>query len=661
MPMIPCLVLSCALAASVFGAESDGTNKPLTSLQRLEHAHLQAAHEARLRFQHQRVGNTIPNHGLYNDFHAVIYVHTGDGDSTKGTRDALLSAARRAGVHVVMIAQPQGSKADVWRGLHDGVLFITGAETVEGSLWFQDYDGDGKVIPASGVRFLSHVEKTNPNTDGIVGMEICHRHADAKLDKSVEGYLTAAAADTGRWESINEDFRAFPDEFFAANQEFQQEEFSTWDQETQKKPFTGIAAIDAHRSVVMKGVTFDPYEIRFRHLVTHIMAQELTEPLIREALNNGHVYVAHDWLCDPSGFVFGAVNNLGVFSMGDAAPMQGRTRLTALTPVAAKLKLIHNGSVIEETTGTNLTFEAKEPGPYRIEAWLTVDGEDRPWIFSNPVYLKSPSPAEMRLPSMALSDEVEARKNITYFEGDEADAAKHKLDVYLPKGATNCPVFFFIHGGAWKSGDRSYYPPLGNRYSRAGFITVVPSYRLAPRHPHPAQIEDVAAAFAWTAKHIVEYGADTSQIYVGGHSAGGHLAALLGLDPKYLQKYNLSPRLIRGVLALSGVYNLSRGESQDSVFGSDPAFRREASPLFHVNNPAPPFLVTYCQYDYFSLPAQAREFHRALHSAGVASQLVYVPGQNHISEMVNVASEDDPLVAAALKFMKTRPVAALKP
>src|SRR5206468_1844732 len=161
----------------------------------------------------------------------------------------------------------------------------------------------------------------------------------------------------------------------------------------------------------------------------------------------------------------------------------------------------------------------------------------------------------------------------------------------------HAPVLFFIHGGAWKSGDRSYYPPLGNRYAREGYATVVPSYRLAPKNPHPAQIEDVAAAFAWTVNHIAQYSGDTNRIYVGGHSAGGHLAALLTLDERALVAYQLSPKCIRGVLALSGVYDLASGESQESVFGKDPKVRRAASPLFQVKAPAPPFLVAYCQWD----------------------------------------------------------------
>ena len=88
-----------------------------------------------------------------------------------------------------------------------------------------------------------------------------------------------------------------------------------------------------------------------------------------------------------------------------------------------------------------------------------------------------------------------------------------------------------------------------------------------------------------------------------------------------------------------------------SVFGSNREVRRAASPLFHVKPGAPPFLVTYCQWDYYSLPAQAREFHHALEQAGIKTELIYIPRENHISEMLNVSQEDNLLATATLKFM----------
>ena len=252
-----------------------------------------------------------------------------------------------------------------------------------------------------------------------------------------------------------------------------------------------------------------------------------------------------------------------------------------------------------------------------------------------------------------IGKDVVLKKDITYVDGKPEDAEKHKLDIYAPKGKQNAPVFFFVHGGAWRTGDRTLYLPLGNRFATDGLLVVAPSYRLAPKNPFPAQIDDVAAAFAWTVKHIKEYGGDPERIYVGGHSAGGHLVSLLTLDPIHLEKHKLSPKHIRGTAALSGVYDLTAiGDSQAAVFGTDKEFRRKASPHFFINNAAPPFLVTYCQWDYLTLPAQARAFHASLKKAGVVSELVFVPKENHISEMLSIANPDDVTAKAILKFVK---------
>ena len=244
---------------------------------------------------------------------------------------------------------------------------------------------------------------------------------------------------------------------------------------------------------------------------------------------------------------------------------------------------------------------------------------------------------------------VEALRDISYTAGQPEDAAKHRLDIYRPVSAHNATVLVFIHGGAWSMGDRSRYTALGNRFAREGILTAAPSYRLAPRNRHPAQIEDVAAAFAWVARHAESYGGDPRRIFVAGHSAGGHLAALLALDQRYLQGLGLSSRDIRGVVALSGVYEI-RGPR--SVFGDDPGALERASPLRYVGAGAPPFLVAYCERDFPTLPEQARRFHSALREAGVPAELLFIPGQGHISEILHMAAEDDPVVQAMLRFMR---------
>ena len=385
------------------------------------------------------------------------------------------------------------------------------------------------------------------------------------------------------------------------------------------------------------------------NVTLHVLATAREEAAMRASLAEGRSYVAHDWLCDPTGFWFAASNNLGVFEMGDRVPLLGKTRLAAQLPLPARLKLFRNGELVHRAEGAKLEFAATGVGAWRLEAWLVVDGEERPWISSNAIYLEAPSPDAMRLPSSALAPNVEAKKDIVYTTGKPEDEAKHKLDLYIPVGRKKAPVFLFIHGGAWRSGDRAMYAPLGNRFARERILTVAISYRLAPRNPHPAQIEDAAAAFAWVARNIGKYGGDPKRVYVGGHSAGAHLAALLALDARYLARHGLSPKLIKGTVVMSGVYQI-RG--LESVFGKDERIRTEASPMSHVKAPAPPFLITYCQWDYLGLPLQARRFHAALQKARTSSRLVFIPRQSHISEMVNIVKDDDATARAVRAFMR---------
>jgi len=604
-------------------------------LERLETAHLEAAHAQRVEWMKERV--VTPPLGVYQDFRAILHIHAEDADHTKGTRAEVLKAAREADVQVVMFTDHRGPKPETWHGIREGVLFIPGSED-DHELRYPS--------PLLELRFLSHLEeRPDMPAEGFQGMEIYNRHTDAKDHKEFNEYIQSAMKQSREWHHLVEKRKQFPDEVFAAATGPLPLFLARWDREIAVHPFTGIGANDAHQNQIFNGVTFDPYAVAFRHTSTHILARELTEPEIRSSLAAGHVYVAHDWLCDPAGFSYVAQNNLGVFDMGDTVPMLNNTHLEARFPIPAKIKLIRNGVVVAEATGSKLDFVAREEGAYRLEAWLAIDGEDRPWIYSNPIYVRGT--AGLTLPSMEISANVEVRKDIVYTDGEPADAGKHKLDLYMPKNKKDYPVLMFIHGGNWRMGDRSMYPPLGNRFAKMGIAVVVPSYRLMPMSQHPAQIEDVAAAFAWVYKNIAQYGGDTKRIYIAGHSAGGHLVALLALDDLYLKKYDIPPGAIRGVAALSGVYDVSM------LGGFKPADgRRDASPMHYVHAHAPPFLITYCQWDYPALPKQARDFAAAIKKDFVETHLEYIPGENHITEMLNIVKDDDPTAQAILKFIR---------
>ena len=189
---------------------------------------------------------------------------------------------------------------------------------------------------------------------------------------------------------------------------------------------------------------------------------------------------------------------------------------------------------------------------------------------------------------------VEVVSDIAYREGKDADPSKHKLDLFLPKGRKDFPVLFFVHGGGWTTGDRKLYGQFGRVFAARGIGTVVISYRLSPQVQHPAHIEDVARAFAWTHKNIGKYGGRADQIFVTGQSAGGHLAALLATNETYLKAENLGLKDIKGAMPMSGIY-LFRPGWLDRVIGSGPEAADNASPLNHVSENSPPFLILYAE------------------------------------------------------------------
>ncbi len=580
---------SLAFLALLFFRTSAEPADPLDS-NRLEAVHAQRVQWMKIR------PHAAPAQGVYQDFRAVL---------TKGAREELLKAAKQAGVQVVLFTTPKSGDSSV---LHEGVLFLQGSE-------------DGHALRFSGspeLRFSTAIEDIPTGFQGA----IVHREP-ASPSPAPSKRLAAEA-------------KLYPDEFFAATSDASPLSLSLWDKQAEAGVFTGVAASA-------------PDAVAFRHLSTHILARELNEHDILESLASGRAYVAHDWLCDPTGFSFVADNNFGIFDMGDQVPLAGfgvgTTTLRASLPIAAKLKIIHDGAVVAEANDSKFVYTPKEPGAYRLEASLTIDGEDRPWIFTNPIYLSKSS--ALMLPAMAISPTVEVHKDITYTEGDPSDAAKHKLDLYLPKDTKNFPVLMFVHGGYWRSGDKSLYPALGNRFAKMGVGVVIPSYRLMPKNPHPAQIEDTAAAFAWMYKNIARYGGDPNRIYISGHSAGGHLVSLLALDGKYLKKYDIPLTAIKGVASISGVYDVGNMREFKNAAGDD-----SPSPMAHVHGKTPPFLISYCQWDYPSLPFQAREFAAALKKSFDPVELLYVPGQSHISEIIHVVHDDDIIAQAILKLIQ---------
>jgi acetyl esterase/lipase len=258
---------------------------------------------------------------------------------------------------------------------------------------------------------------------------------------------------------------------------------------------------------------------------------------------------------------------------------------------------------------------------------------------------------QLPLAQSAPTYPVEVATNLAYYNGPDFDPQEHVLDIYEPKGLSNAPVLIFIHGGGWTSGDKNLYPYLGRAFASQGFTTAIINYRLTPEVMHPGHIEDVARAFAWVYRNIAQYGGNAKEIFVTGHSAGGHLAALLALDGRYLQAEGLSTDLIKGVMPISGVYDLNAIPGFDSVFTSDPAKRGDASPVAHVGDKEPPFLIIYGQFDYPTADFQAKELFNLLQQHQNEAKLLEIPLKDHITIITSIGQPGDLTTEAIVNFM----------
>ncbi len=232
-----------------------------------------------------------------------------------------------------------------------------------------------------------------------------------------------------------------------------------------------------------------------------------------------------------------------------------------------------------------------------------------------------------------------------------------KLDLCAPKGQKSLkPVHIYIHGGAWQIGDKKGSYDHGKFYCDEGIVFASINYRLSPKDIHPAQAQDSAAAVRWVYDHIGEYGGDRNNIHLSGHSAGAHLAALIGSDPKYLGAHGLSPTLFKTVIPVdTASFDFSNKTRPrfvqkivDRTFGTSPEELAEASPITYArsNKNLPPFLlfVTKKRDDAMK---QTQAFHDAIKSSGGESQMYAIDGLSH-REMNKGMHDPDSLISKTI-------------
>jgi acetyl esterase/lipase len=209
---------------------------------------------------------------------------------------------------------------------------------------------------------------------------------------------------------------------------------------------------------------------------------------------------------------------------------------------------------------------------------------------------------------------------------------QHRLDVYVPSkaAATPQPLLVFWHGGRWRYGDKSDYRFVGAALAESGYVAVVANYRHYPQVKMPGFMDDAARAAQWAVAHGAEYGGDPQRLFLMGHSAGAHLAALVTLDPRYFAATGQPAARIAGVIGLSGPYDflpLLEEDVQD-MFGP-PELYADSQPINFVRADAPRMLLVQGLADETVWPKNSRNLATALTALNVPVTLKLYPKLSH--------------------------------
>jgi hypothetical protein len=411
------------------------------AMERMGMEKLRATHEKVEAFKKQLQKVSLPSG--YDDVRALLHVHSAFSHDSRGKIEDIVAAANKVGVRVILFTEHPASTYDYvndgHRGLRDGVLLIPGAENggfqayPKTSIQDKKHQGPQEfsdlVRGTDGLIFLCHLEeRMDWDIAGLTGSEIYNTHADFKD----EAKLLAALRSPVTMLALRPALEQYPQETFAGLQDYPADYLKRWDQLCQKARLTGVSANDAHHNQAFRGrllengkvqledalgktlarldpekiaplkeaaagkkagdvvfeLDFDPYERSFHHVSTHLLMHELTEANVREALQAGRAYVAFDWMADPSGFVLRADRGDETWPMGSEVPFAPGLHLRGEAPLEGKWRLMRDGEMISEQNTNKIDIPVDKPGNYRVEVWLTLAGEARPWILSNPIYVR---------------------------------------------------------------------------------------------------------------------------------------------------------------------------------------------------------------------------------------------------------------------------------
>lgn len=251
------------------------------------------------------------------------------------------------------------------------------------------------------------------------------------------------------------------------------------------------------------------------------------------------------------------------------------------------------------------------------------------------------------------------QKNIHYKTSGQLtpyEKERCMLDLYIPKGKKNFPTMVWFHGGSLHrcSKDDQFTKDLAISFAERGIAVAVVNYRLSPKVKYPAYVEDAAASVAWVKKNIETFNGNREKIFISGHSAGGYLTFMLGMDKKFLAKHGIDTKDIAGLIPI-GAQTLTHYAVRQEMGIPNPMVTPiidKASPCYHAKSDSPPVLAICGDRDGDDRKEENHYMIALLKKVGhTDARYMEIPDRNHWDLVLKIPIENDPLSHCVVEFI----------
>lgn len=261
----------------------------------------------------------------------------------------------------------------------------------------------------------------------------------------------------------------------------------------------------------------------------------------------------------------------------------------------------------------------------------------------------------------ASASDIEIRRDISY-SLDSTAGDENLLDVYYPENVPEVKdVLVFIHGGSWNSGKKETYWWLGRNMANKNVVTVIINYSLSPAAQYEKMAADCAKALKWVDNNIATFGGNNKRIFVMGHSAGAHLAALIHSDTRFFDQEKISDPIkglvLNDAFGLDMFEYLSDAEQNASTksflntFSTDQEVWKRASPLYYIKNFRAPVLILVGARTYPAIQLQSERLRKELNELEQTVILEIIPKKKHIPMIAQMIFKGNELYDEVLDFM----------